>query len=454
MLSIFIIDEEYALIANLADFLEQYGYSVRSFSDVSECLKQVQSGDCDLILTDLTIKGTSAIDILKSVKQLKPYIEVIVFAKSESIESAVEAMKLGAFDYMLKPVVPEELLIKVERAIGRKKMTEEIERLQEHFRKEYGLSAIIAESEDMRNVLHDVAKVARSDSPILIQGESGTGKELVAKAIHSSGRPGKPFVPINCGAMPETLLESELFGYMKGAFTGAKFNKKGLFEEAHGGTIFMDEIGDMSLITQVKILRALDFGEIRRLGNNNPVYVDARIVAATNKNIVALVKSGKFREDLYYRLNVISITIPPLRKRKSDIVPLANHFLKLYSTKMNKEVQRLLPEARQVLLKYDWPGNVRELENVIERAIVLAQFDTIVPDNLPTEIQSSQPDIFKFAVAGNWSLEKLEKEYISSILNVYSGNLTRAREVLGIARNTLWRKMKEFGIHRYSNKDF
>lgn len=328
MLSIFIIGEEHALIAKLANSLEQYGYSVKGFSDVSECLKQIQSDDCDLILTDLAVKDINATAILKSIRQLKPNIEVIVFAESKSIESAVEVMKFGDFDYMLKPVVLEELLIKAERAIGRKRMTEEIERLQENFRQEYGLSAIIAESEDMRNVLHNVTKVAKSDSPILIQGESGTGKELVARAIHSSGRPGKPFVPINCGAMPETLLESELFGYMRGAFTGAKFNKKGLFEEAHGGTIFMDEIGDMSLITQVKILRALDFGEIRRLGNNNPVYVDARIVAATNKNVVALVKSSKFREDLYYRLNVISITIPPLRKRKSDIVPLANHFFK------------------------------------------------------------------------------------------------------------------------------
>jgi DNA-binding NtrC family response regulator len=446
MLSVFIIDNEYASRIALTDLLEQHGYRSRSFSNVSESLEQIKSNDCDLILTDLKIDDVNAIEILKAVKQLNPNVEVIVFAEYGSIESAVEVMKLGAFDYMLKPVDSEELLIKVERALERKRMTEEIERLQEQFRKEYGLDTIIAESEEMRNVLHSVSRVAGNDSPILLQGESGTGKELIARAIHSSGRPGKSFVPINCGAMPETLLESELFGYMKGAFTGAKINKKGLFEEAHGGTMFMDEIGDMSHATQVKLLRALDFGEIRRLGSNTPVYVDARVVAATNKNMESLVESSGFREDLYYRLNVISITIPPLRKRKTDILPIAQHFLKVYSFKMRRDVLRIAPEARQLLLKYDWPGNVRELENVIERAIVLAQYDAIFPDDLPSSLHSPQPDILRQAISGKWSLKKLEKEYISSVLNECSGNLSEAREKLGIARNTLWRKIKEYEV--------
>jgi len=446
MLSVFIIGNEYASRIALTDLLEQHGYRTKSFSDVDVSLGQLKGDDCDLILTDMKIGDVDATEILKSVKQLDPNVEVIVFAESDSIKSAVEVMKLGAFDYMLRPVDFDELLIKVERALERKRMTEEIERLQEQFRNEYGLDTIIAESAEMRNVLHSVFRVAENDSPILLQGESGTGKELIARAIHSSGRPGKPFVPINCGAMPETLLESELFGYMKGTFTGAKFNKKGLLEEAHGGTIFMDEIGNMSHAIQVKLLRALGFGEIRRLGSNTPVYVDARVVAATNKDMKSLVVSKKFREDLYYRLNVISIMIPPLRKRKTDILPLAQHFLKIYSSKMGKKVLRLAPESRQLLLKYDWPGNVRELENVIERAIVLAQYDTIFPDDLPSTFHIQHPDILRQAISGKWSFDRLEKEYISSILSECSGNLSQAREKLGIARNTLWRKMKEYGI--------
>ncbi|HGE70068.1 TPA: sigma-54-dependent Fis family transcriptional regulator [Candidatus Poribacteria bacterium] len=446
MLSIFVISDEYAFRIELKDLLDQHGYNVRIFSDISECIEQIKSGECDLILSDLNKDNNTAENILKSVKSINPNIEVIFFTESESIELAASIVKLGAFDYMQKPIIPDNLLIKVERALGHKRMIEEIERLQENFKREYGLQAIVAESKEMLNVLREVTQVAKSDSPILIQGESGTGKELIARAIHSSGRPGKPFIPINCGAMPETLLESELFGYMKGAFTGARINKKGLFEEAHDGTIFMDEIGDMPLITQVKILRALDFGEIRRLGSNTPIYVNTRIVAATNKDMLSLVKDGKFREDLYYRLNVISIKIPPLRERKSDIIPLANHFLKLYSARMGKDVKKISHEVRQILLKYDWPGNVRELENVIERAIVLAQYDTIFPDDLPTGLQSNQPDIIKIAIEKRWSLKELEKEYLSNVIKNYSGNLSKAVETLGIARNTLWRKMKKFGI--------
>ncbi len=446
MLSVFITVNEHAFRIELKELLNQHGYNVRVFSDFQELIDQVKQGECDLILTDSNIDNITAIDILVTVKSINPNIEVIVFDESESVDLATKIMKLGAFDYMQKPIIPDNLLIKVERALGHKKMMEEVERLQENFRREYGLQSIIAKSKEMIDVLYKISQVAKGDSPILIQGESGTGKEMIARAIHSSGRPGKPFIPINCGAMPETLLESELFGYMKGAFTGARINKKGLFEEAHDGTIFLDEIGDMSQITQVKILRALDFGEIRRLGNNIPIYVNTRVVAATNKDILSLVKDGKFREDLYYRLNVISVTIPPLRERKSDIIPLANHFLRLYSVKMGKDVKKISNEARQLLLKYDWPGNIRELENVIERAIVLTHYDTILPDNLPTRIKSGQLDIIKTAVEEKWNLKELEKEYISSVIREYSGNLSEAKEILGISRNTLWRKMKKLDI--------
>ncbi len=446
MLSILVVDNEYTSRLLLSKQLQSHGYRAKSTSNILNSLDQVKNNDYDLILIDLSLHDMNAKELLRLVKQINPNIEVIVFAGYESIESAVEIMKLGVFDYMLKPIDPEELLIKVERALGRKRMNEEIDRLQTQFRDEYGIDMIIAESQEMRQVLHNVTKVAKGDSPILIQGESGTGKELITRAIHSSGRPGTSFVPINCGAMPETLLESEIFGYMKGTFTGARFNKKGMFEEAHGGTIFLDEIGDMSLSTQVKLLRVLDFGEIRRLGSNIPVYVDARVVAATNKDMNSLVKSNRFREDLYYRLNVIAINIPPLRDRKADIFPLANHFLKTYSDKTGKKVLKIAPETRQLLMKYNWPGNVRELENVIERAVVLAQYDTIFPDDLPSNLQNNQPDIIKQAVNGNWKIEELEREYIDITLKEFSGNLSQTIGKLGIARNSLWRKIKKYEI--------
>lgn len=447
MLSILIIDNEQTMQKLLVNLLQQHGYKAEGTSDVKKYLDQIKNNEYDLILTNLSPQTMNTIELLSNVKQINRYIEFIVFTEFDSIESAVEMMKLGAFDYILKQASfdSDELLIKVERALSRKRMNEEIANLQTQFRKEYGIDMIVAESNEMREVLHSVSKVAEGDSPVLIQGESGTGKELITRAIHSSGRPGKPFIPINCGAMPETLLESEIFGYMKGAFTGAKFNKKGLFEEASGGTIFLDEIGDMSHSTQVKLLRVLDFGEIRRLGSNIPVYVDARVVAATNKDMQSLVNIGKFRKDLYYRLNVIVINIPSLRERKSDIFPLANHFLRIYSNKMNKEVLKLAPETRQILMKYDWPGNVRELENVIERAMVLTQYDTIFPEDLPSNIQSNQSDFdfVKQALENNWSLEKLEYEYITNVIKDLSGNLSKSTKVLGIARNSLWRKLKK-----------
>ena len=444
MPSILIVEEESLAKSSAYRPLKDHGYRVSNAFDIQDTLNKIKTEEYDLILTELKIGDKSGLDLLKAVKQEKPNIEVIVFTEFGTIESAVSAMKLGASDYMLKPINPEELIIKVERAIAYKKMNEEIERLREHFQREYNIGMIVAQSEEMRAVLHRVSKVAETDSPIMIQGESGTGKELIAKALHSSGRPGSPFIAINCSALPETLLESELFGYMKGSFTGATVNKKGLFEEAHNGTIFIDEIGDMSPLTQVKLLRVLDFGEIRRVGSNTAVYVNARVVAATNKDMEELVRTNKFRKDLYYRLNVVSIFIPPLRKRKADILPLAEHFLKKYSQKMNKDVKRISIGARQLLLKYDWPGNVRELENVIERAVVLTQHDTIDEEDLPSNIRSQPFGILKQASLSKWSYKKLESEYILNVIAECSGNYSQAAKRLGIGRNTLWRKLKEF----------
>jgi DNA-binding NtrC family response regulator len=447
MLSVLVVDDEDTPRTTLITLLKQHGYRVTDAATVTEALRRIKEDVYDLILTDLKMDGMSGIDVLRAAKETDPTMEVIVLTGYGTVESAVEAMKLGASDYIMKPWVPGELLVRVERALGRKRMTEEIERLRERLRKEHNFDTIISESAQMREVLHLIAQVAESDSPIMIQGESGTGKELLARAIHSSGRPNSPFVPINCGALPETLLESELFGYMKGAFTGATINRKGLFEEAHRGTLFMDEIGDMPATTQVKLLRALDNrGEIRRVGSNKPVYVDARLVTATNKDVGSLVRDGIFREELYYRLNVIFIVVPSLRERRADIIPLAEHFLRLYSSKMNKEVLRISPEARQFMVRHDWPGNVRELENAIERAVVLAQHDTISLDDLPFGAQFQQPDILRLAGRGRWDLKRLEKEYILNMLAECSGNHSQTAERLGIARNTLWRKLKEYGV--------
>jgi len=446
VLSILVVDDEDRTRTVLIMLLEEHGYMVTGVSTATEALNRIDEEVHDLIITDLRLDDESGMEVLKAAKQADPTMEVIVLTGYGTVESAVEAMKLGALDYIKKPWVTDELLMRVERALSRKRMTEEIERLKNRLRKESNFDTIIAESEEMKSVLQLIAKVAGSDSPVMLQGESGTGKELLARALHTNGRPEGPFVPINCSALPETLLESELFGYMRGAFTGATSNKKGLFEEAHNGTLFMDEIGDMSTAVQVKLLRALDLGEIRRVGSNTQFYVDVRLVTATNKNIGTLVAEGNFREELYYRLNVIFVFVPPLRERRMDIIPLAEHFLRMYSSKMNKEMLQISPEARQVMLKYDWPGNVRELENAIERAVVLAQNDTLLPEDLPVSNQFQHPNILRQASRGQWDLKRLEKEYILNVLTECSENHSQAAKRLGIARNTLWRKLKEYDI--------
>ena len=444
MFSILLVDDDHFVRETLSMFLEERGYKVTVAASVAEALRNISENVYDLILTDLIMGDMSGMDVLKAAKQVDPSMEVIVITGHGTVESAVEAMKLGASDYIRKPWNSDELIVRVERALRRKRMTEEIGRLRERLQKEFDFGNIVAESEDMKNILHTITRVASSNSNVIIQGASGTGKEVIARAIHASGRPNGLFLPINCSAFPETLLESELFGYMRGAFTGAVINKKGLFEEAHRGTLFLDEIGDMSPAIQVKLLRALDNGEIRRVGSNTPVRVDVMIVAATNKNIEELVQEGQFRDDLYYRLNVISIFIPPLQERRADILPLAEHFLKLYSRKMNKNVVKISLEARRAMVRYEWPGNVRELENAIERAVVLSQHDTISLEDLPFNNSFHQNGILRRAIHGQWNLKKLEKEYIMDTLTQCSGNHSQASERLGIARNTLWRKLREY----------
>lgn len=447
MFSILVVDDQDIVRMPLIELLKEYGYKTVGAATVDEAIQKINEDIFDLVLTDLRMDGTrSGMDVLKAAKQTDPTMEVMVITGHGTVESAVEAMKLGAHDYIVKPPVTDELIMKVERALGRKRMTEEIERLREQFNQEQNFDTIVAESDEMKEVLHLIAKVAGSDSPVLIQGESGTGKELLARAIHASGRPNNSFVPINCSALPETLLESEVFGYMKGSFTGATINKKGLFEEAHHGTLFMDEIGDMPAPLQVKLLRTLDSGEVRRIGSNKPVYVDVRLVAATNRDIEAMVQEGSFREELYYRLNVIPVLIPPLRERRADILPLVDHFLKFYGAEMGREVMKISPEARQAMVRHDWRGNVRELKNSIERAVVLAQYDTISLEDLPFNNRFQRSDILQQAANERWDLKKLEKEHILNVLSECSGNHSQAADRLGIARNTLWRKLKLYNV--------
>jgi DNA-binding NtrC family response regulator len=359
-------------------------------------------------------------------------------------------MKLGAYDYIQKPFDKDEFLMLVNKALERKNLINEVEQLQNELREKYRFENIIGNSNPMMKVLSMVSKVAKTDSTVLISGESGTGKELVAKATHlNSRRKNRSFITINCGALPENLQESELFGHVRGAFTGAIKDKRGLFQEANGGTLFLDEVGETALSTQVKILRFLQDGEIRRVGENEPLNVDVRLIAATNKDLKREIEEGTFREDLYYRLNVIPIHLPALRERRDDIPLLVNHFLKIYAERTKKNNPTVSPEAMNILMQYNWPGNVRELENVIERGLILAAKNAIQPEDLPAtliESEQVQNTDLEVIVGGEQTLEELEKKHILSTLERVAWNQKKASDILGISTTTLWRKLKSYGI--------
>jgi DNA-binding NtrC family response regulator len=383
MASILIVDDESSSRLTLSLLLKKQGYRLAQAASQQEALEKLSQDVYDVVIADLRMeKKNSGIEVLKASQRLTPPPAVIILTAYSSVESAVEAMKLGASDYVQKPFAPDELLLKVSRALESQRKDAELVRLRTAQDKLYGFENIVAKSKGMLEVLDLVRRVAPSDATVLIEGETGTGKELIARALHQhSPRHNAPFIPINCGALPETILESELFGHVKGAFTDAKTNKKGLFEEADTGTIFLDEISETAPSTQVKLLRVLQDGEVRRVGSNTPVQVDVRVIAATNRLMAQHVAEGKFREDLYYRLQVIPIRIPPLRERKDDTLPLAEHFLRIYNAKNNRSVKGVSREAQKLLLSHAWPGNVRELENAIERAVILCTGKEIVPDD-------------------------------------------------------------------------
>ena len=421
------------------------GYAVASAESGHQALELLAQKPFDLIVTDLRMTGMSGIDVLKKTKELFPDTEVVVMTAYGTIEGAVDAIKSGAYDYLTKPFQPEELTLVAERALERKGLTQRVRRLERAVRGDHPFEGIITASPGMQEVLKMIEQVARLDSTVLITGESGTGKELVARALHArSPRKDDPLVIVNCGAIPENLQESELFGHTKGSFTGAHADKQGLFDEADGGTAFLDEVGELTPMAQVKMLRFLQNGEARRVGTTVSRLLDVRIIAATNRDLEKSVEDGTFREDLFYRLNVIPIQLPPLRERHEDIPPLAQHFARRIADRMGMtQPPPISPRAMDRLMKQPWRGNVRELENIIERAAALDRDGILGMDDLPFgETQRKEDKLIDKAQQSLLTLQQLEKEYILEVLAECNGSRKNTARRLGITTATLWRKLK------------
>lgn len=443
---VLVVDDDTDMRDLVRDILSDRGHRVVTAGSGPEALKEFGQTEFDVVLTDLRMKGMQGLELLTEIKRAHPGSNVILMTAFGSVETAVEAMKHGAYDYLTKPVRSEELVPTIERAIREAVLRREVSQLRRAVGKEYSFHQIIGKSKAMREVFDLIQRVADSPTNILISGESGTGKELVAKAIHfNSDRKQAPFVAVNCAAIPETLLESELFGHVRGAFTDAKIDKRGLFEEADKGTLFLDEISELPIMLQAKLLRAIQEKEIRRVGSARPLSVDVRIIAATNVNLAEEAKAKRFREDLFYRLNVIEIRLPPLRDRREDIPLLVESFLQKCARGAHKPVRGITESALSLLLDYAWPGNVRELENVIERAVTLSRTEKITADDLPPMIQGSRGErrVIDHAAERTLALHEVEKEYILRILEKTGGNKYQAAHILGIDRKTLYRKLGE-----------
>jgi DNA-binding NtrC family response regulator len=448
MAHLLVVDDEPSARSTLALLLRKRGHRVLEADGLTSATARLTEEVFDLVVTDLRMPDGDGLDVLRAAKAHAPETEVILLTAYAEWKSAKEAIRLGALDYFEKGQEPDELYHRIDKALAARALRRENENLRAQLRERYGLPGLIAQSSAMQAVLDLVERVAPTDATLLVQGESGTGKEVIAKAVHhASPRSARPFVAVNCGAVPETLLESELFGYMRGAFTGAAVSKLGLFEEAHGGTLFLDEIAEMPAALQVKLLRALQSGEVRRLGATQSTTIDVRVIAATHGDLTALLAQGSFREDLFYRLNVIQVVLPPLRDRREDIPALAEHFLARAGGKLGREL-RLAPETVERLLRYPWPGNVRELENAIERAAILARRDNIEPDDLPPHVSAGLQLGPSPQLPRQTTLAETERVHILQTLERFGRNHSSAAEALGIGRTTLWRKLKEYGIDR------
>jgi two-component system, NtrC family, response regulator PilR len=452
MENILIIDDEKSLLELLGLVFKKEGYGVKTASSAVKALELLDKNGIDLVITDIKMPQKSGMDILKAVKDRTPEMPVIMITAYGSIQQAIEALKAGALDYVVKPFDVEELKIIVARGLEKRRLKEENILLKKDLREKYSFERMIGKSRTMQEIYNLIEKVATTDSTVLVTGESGTGKEMAARAIHGqSHRRDGQFVSINCAALPENLLESELFGHAKGSFTGAIAEKKGMFEAAGRGTLFLDEVGEMSPWTQVKLLRALQERTIRRVGGNDEIPVDVRIIAATNQDLKRRIQEGKFREELFYRLNVISFEMPPLRKRVEDIPILVAHFLQKHCEKMGKRMKRVAPEVFSLFETYPWPGNIRELENVIERLVAIEDRETITAGCLPHEIvapQAREETRFLFQPGFNLTayIDELSKKYINQALVASGGNLRQAATLLGLSYRTIRYLVDKYGL--------
>ncbi len=447
------VDDEHLIRWSLEQNLKKQGYEVFTAGSGEDALKIVREESPDLVLLDIQLPGISGMEVLEKVKEIDDETIVIMVTALGVLETAVKAMRMGAYDYINKPFNLDELSIQVKKALETGELRKEVAQLRSEQSRKYGIGNLIAESRHMKNVLAMVEKIARSDaSTVLIQGESGTGKELIAKAIHyESGRSDKPFLAINCAAVPETLLESELMGHEKGAFTDARSQKKGLFEIADGGTLFLDEIGDMDPGMQAKLLRVLEERSFRRVGGTKDIQVDVRIVSATNKDLVRAMEERTFRNDLYYRIQVIPIFLPPLRERKDDVMPLVTHFINHFNREFGKGVKGVSKMAEKFLTEYDWPGNIRELKNIIERAIILENEEILLLEHLPQELVAKAggggvgPISIRLPAEGI-DIEDVERELIRQSLEISEGNQSKAAKKLNLGIDAFRYRMKKFGF--------
>src|SRR3989304_5086130 len=443
---ILVVDDEERICEAVEKALERIGYDVESSLDAFVAWEKFQKSSFDMVICDVKMPGMDGMALLDRIKEHDPTILVLMITGYASIESAVESIRKGAQEYIPKPFTPDQIRFLVERAFERKRLADENIYLRGELKQLYGKDVVIGKSQGMQQVFDLAVRVAATDSSVLIMGESGTGKEVLARLVHfSSHRAGGPFVTVNCSAIPENLLESELFGHKKGAFTGALYMKRGSFELANGGTLFLDEIGDMKLEMQAKILRALEERKIKKVGSEEEAAIDVRVIAATNKDLGEEVKAGRFREDLFYRLDVVQIAVPPWREHKEDVAVFARHFLKLFATEMKKPVADFSQEALSLMMRYDWPGNVRELKNAVEKAVIFARpGEPIRTSHFPPQLRTEMGGEPKpFAVQGFKSLQALELDYIKEVLDACGGNKAKASAVLGISPSTIWRKLQQ-----------
>lgn len=449
--SILLIDDEPSQLQSLSGFLKRRGYEIHTADDGQAGYEIAVAHPINLVLTDYRMPGWSGAEVLENIRALNPAIEVVVITAYGSIEDAVDLMKAGAYDYLTKPIDLDELENLINRVREKQQLVEENRQLREQFQERFSFDSIISQSGEMEEVMNTAGRVAQSRATVLVRGESGTGKELIARAIHTaSPRHDKPFVIVNVAALPENLLESELFGHEKGAFTGANEQRTGRFEQADGGTLFIDEVGEIPLPVQVKLLRAIQFGQIERIGSNKSINVDVRIIGATHQNLEQMLKDGTFREDLYFRLNVVTVQIPPLRKRKIDIPILVSHFIEKFARENQKSVKGITREALDQLMKYEFPGNVREIQNIVERAVVMTRTEQITIDDLPVILYSSPPE-------RRYDPENLEQDYeikmhdfemamIKHALQESDGNQSAAARLLGISERHIRSRMERLGL--------